>query len=46
MSHDNSTLMLNKTYVDYQEGFGSASSQNQWLGLDLISEMTSSIQTR
>ncbi|CAB3397693.1 unnamed protein product [Caenorhabditis bovis] len=40
MSGDSMNLNENKTYSDYLIGFGDPSTQNVWLGLEMIHQMT------
>lgn len=46
ISHTNVTLMANKTYFDYEVGFGNAGSQNYWLGLEVQNYLTSETNSR
>ena len=38
--------MSNKTFFDYQQGFGFPSDQNVWLGLEAITAMTNDFPTK
>lgn len=45
MSHDSADGFSGKNTSDYVTGFGNPATQNTWLGLDLINQMTSEMPT-